>query len=84
MPSRVGRLQHADGHPHALFEAQLLVGCGSRLNVTVHCEVGHEVTAGQAQARLVSDGGQGGDRPAVSRRPTRLDTLPVPAGELDR
>jgi DNA-binding HxlR family transcriptional regulator len=35
----------------------LHAGCGSRLNVTVHCEVGHEVTAGQAQARLVSDGG---------------------------
>src|SRR5580698_10087452 len=35
----------------------LHAGCGSRLNVTVHCEAGHEVTAGQAQARLVSDGG---------------------------
>jgi DNA-binding HxlR family transcriptional regulator len=40
----------------------LHAGCGSRLNVTVRCEAGHEVQAGHAQARLVSDSGQGGDR----------------------
>jgi DNA-binding HxlR family transcriptional regulator len=36
----------------------LHAGCGSRLNVTVRCEAGHEVQAGQAQARQVSHGGQ--------------------------
>lgn len=37
----------------------LHAGCGSRLHVTVHCEAGHEVTAGQAQAQLVTDGEHG-------------------------
>jgi DNA-binding HxlR family transcriptional regulator len=39
----------------------LHAGCGSRLHATVHCEAGHEATAGPAQAKLVTGGGEHGD-----------------------